>query len=382
MPADAAMELAPLAEPTEPFEPARLRVERGEDTPTPTISYKGQALKLFFGDLHEHSDVSICNRLGDQSIDESYQHMRDLVRHDFACVTDHGYNINPYLWNYTAKLARVSEDPGRFLTFLGEEWTSSFEEYSTKHPYGFYGHHNLVLADTYFPRWWNARNRQTPAQVWEDLRKLDANFVHIPHQLADTGNVPTDWNFTDEQAQPVAEIFQTRGSYEYRAAPRAAGRLTPTSGYFLQDAWARGIVIGVIASPDHGGGYGKACVFAPELTSEAILDAIRARHCYGTTAAKIFLDVRVDGHLMGEKIPQPAGKTVEIKVTARCPADIDRIDVCRNNRFIYTNNPRGREADLTFTDRQPLPGRSYYYVRVIQKDEEIAWTSPVWFGAK
>ena len=32
----------------------------------------------------------------------------------------------------------------------------------------------------------------------------------------------------------------------------------------------------VIAAPDHGGGYGKACVFAPEPTREAILDAIRA----------------------------------------------------------------------------------------------------------
>ncbi len=381
-PTESAMKLEPLAESEEPFAPAQIRIERGEETPTPTITYKNQTLNLYFGALHEHSEVSVCNRVGDQSIDENYQSMRDLTRHDFACVTDHGYNINPYLWGRTAKLTRVNHDPGRFLTFLGEEWTSTFEEYSEKHPFGFYGHRNLVFADPYFPRWWNARNRQTPAQVWEDLRKMNANFVQIPHQLADTGNVPTDWNFTDEVAQPAAEIFQTRGSYEYRAAPRAAGRLTPASGYFIQDAWARGIVIGVIASPDHGGGYGKACVFAPELTHEAILDAIRARHCYGTTAAKIFLDVRVDGHLMGEKITEPAGDAVKIKVTARCPADIDRIEICRSNRFIYSTNPKGKKADFTMVDEKPLPGRSYYYVRVLQKDEEIAWSSPVWFGAE
>jgi len=308
--------------------------------------------------------------------------MRDIARHDFACATDHGYNLNPYLWGYTAKLARTNDDEDRFLTFLAEEWTSTFEEYSEAHPFGFYGHRNLIFADSYFPRWWNARNRQTPAQVWEDLRKLNANFVNIPHQLADTGNVPTDWNYADETAQPVAEIFQTRGSYEYKGTPREAGRTTPQPGYFLQDAWARGIVIGVIASPDHGGGYGKACVFAPELTREAILDALRARHCYGTTAAKIFLDVRVDGHLMGEKVADPAGKSVEIQIRTRCPADVQRIEVCRNNRFIYTNSPKGAEAELTFIDREPLAGRSYYYVRVIQKDEEIAWSSPVWFGAK
>lgn len=376
-----AMALDPLVESAEPFEPAQLHVLRGEDTPTPSIDYRGRKLDLYFGDLHEHTDVSVCNRVGDQSIDESYQHMRDVAHHDFACATDHGYNINPYLWSYTAKLARINDDPGRFLTFLAEEWTSTFEEYGEKHPYGFYGHRNLIFADPYFPRWFNARNRQTPAQIWEDLRKLNANFVQIPHQLADTGNVPTDWSFTDEQAQPVAEIFQTRGSYEHKGTPREAGRTTPP-GYFLQDAWARGIVIGVIASPDHGGGYGKACVFAPELTREAILDALRARHCYGTTAAKVFLDVRVDGHLMGEKIEAPAGKSVEVKIAVRCPGEIARIEVCRNNRFIYTANPKGRNAELTFLDREPLAGRSYYYVRVVQQDEEIAWSSPVWFAAE
>jgi hypothetical protein len=376
------IELEPLVEPDEPFEAGEIRVALGEDLPTRSIEYQGRTLKLFFGDLHEHTDVSICNRNGDQSIDESYQHMRDIARYDFACSTDHGYNLNPYLWNYTAKVARTNDDPDRFLTFLAEEWTSTFEEYSEEHPYGFYGHRNLILADPYFPRWWNARNYQTPAQVWEDLRKLNANFIHIPHQLADTGNVPTDWSYTDEKAQPVAEIFQIRGSYEYQGTPREAARTTPKPGYFLQDAWARGIVIGVIASPDHGGGYGKACVFAPELTRQSILDALRARHCYGTTAAKIFLDVRVDGHLMGEKVASPAGKSVEVRITARCPGDIKQVEVCRNNRFIYTKSPKGRTCELTFTDRDPLPDRSYYYVRVIQQDDEIAWSSPVWFGAK
>ena len=115
--------------------------------------------------------------------------------------------------------------------------------------------------------------------------------------------------------------LQTRGSYEYKGAPREAGRSTPSPGYFIQDAWARGTVIGVIASPDHGGGYGKACVFAPELSREAILDALRARRCYGTTAAKIFLDVRVDGHLMGEKLAAPAGRAVEVKIRVCCPGE-------------------------------------------------------------
>ena len=210
---------------------------------------------------------------------------------------------------------------------------------------------------------------------------MNANFVHIPHQLADTGNVPTDWDFTDDTVQPIAEIFQCRGSYEYKGTPREANATTP-QGYFLQDAWARGIVIGVIASPDHGGGTGKACVYAPDLSREAILDSLRARRCFGSTAAKIFLDVRVDGHFMGEKITKPAGVKVTVEVKTDCPADIDRIEVCRNNKFIHSKPGDGRQGRFTFVDQQPLPGRSYYYVRVQQKDGEIAWSSPVWFGAQ
>ena len=138
----------------------------------------------------------------------------------------------------------------------------------------------------------------------------------------------------------------------------------------------------MIASPDHGGGYGKACVFATELSREAILESLRARRCYGTTAAKIFLDVRVNEHLMGEKIAAEPEGPVTVKIVANCPAEIDRVEVCRNNQFLYAKQPAGREARLTFVDTDPLEGRSYYYVRVIQKDEEIAWSSPVWFGAR
>lgn len=381
VPPASAAKMAPHVESEEAFEPAALRTSYGDaQRPAHSIEYQGRKLHLIYGDLHEHTDVSQCNRLGEQTIDESYQHMRDIASLDFAAATDHGYNITPYLWNYTAKMARVNCDPGRFLTFLGEEWTSTFEEYSEKHPYGFYGHRNLILADAYFPRWWNARNRQNPAEVWADLRKVKANFIHIPHQLADTGNVPTDWNYADEAAQPVAEIFQIRGSYEYDGAPRQAARSVPKPGYFLQDAWARGIVIGVIASPDHGGGLGKACVFTPELNRPAVLDALRRRHCFGTTAARILLDVRVNGRLMGEKIPAPNGP-VDIAVKAICPGQIDRIEICRNNEFIYTRPGAGaNEADFTFRDERPLSEKSYYYVRVRQTDEEIAWSSPVWLG--
>ena len=375
-PAPQPIALEPYVEPDDAYEAGGLRVARGEEQPTRSIEYQGETLRLYYGDLHEHTDVSVCNRTGDQSVDESYESMRDICRYDFAAATDHGYNINASLWNYLAKLVRSNNDPGRFLTFLGEEWTSSIEEYSDKYPEGFYGHRNLILEDPYWPWWYNSRDRSRPTQLWSRLADEGASFVHIPHQLADTGNVPVDWGEVNEAAQPVAEIFQARGSYEYEGTPRQAGRTL--TGSFIQDAWAKGVVIGIIASPDHGGGMGKAAVFAPELSRGAILDAIRQRHTYGTTAAKILLDVRVDGHLMGEKIRRNQARPVTIDVKAVCPADIQRIDICRNNEFIATKEGEGTEAEFAFQDTDPLTEPSYYYVRVILQDEEIAWSSPVW----
>ena len=368
-----------MAEPESAFEPAALHESFGEHAETPSIEYNGETLYLLFGELHEHSDISICNRCGDQSLDENYQCRRDLNRLDFVAMTDHGYNIVPHLWNYSAKQVRANYDPGRLVTFLGEEWTSSFEDYDEERPWGYYGHRNLIFADPYFPKWWTAYNGDSPADLWRELRAMRADFVQIPHQLADSGNVPVDWNYVDEEAQPVAEIFQTRGSYEHLDAPRHARTATGVRGNYLQDAWARGVRIGVIASPDHGGGLGKAAVWAREKSRSAILEAIRARRTFGTTAARIRMDFRVNGHLMGEAIPSGEGP-VAVVAEVEAAGPLAKVEICRNNEFIYATSPAGARASIDFVDRDPVEGNSYYYLRVTQADGEIAWSSPVWLG--
>jgi len=71
-----------------------------------------------------------------------------------------------------------------------------------------------------------------------------------------------------------------------------------------------------------------------------------------------------------------------VEIEARARAAIERIEICRNNAFTWTASPKAKEARLAFTEEEPLAGRSYYDVRLIQEDGEIAWSSPVWFGAE
>jgi hypothetical protein len=42
----------------------------------------------------------------------------------------------------------------------------------------------------------------------------------------------------------------------------------------------------------------------------------------------------------------------------------------------------GAEYRGKWTDPQALAGTHYYYVRVLQADEEIAWGSPLWINYK
>jgi hypothetical protein len=375
----APQELEPLVENPAKWEAAEIRHRFGDDAPVPhETTVGGETLHLLFGDLHSHSDTSVCERLLNGSADDVYAMQRDFLHLDFACLTDHGEDFNAYLWNRQAKLARANDVPGKFTTFLGEEWTSGYD--GTK-PEGFYGHRNIILGDLKFPRWWNPRNGQTPAQLWADLKSSGVDFVTIPHQLADTGNVPTDWSFTDEVAQPVAEVFQIRGSYEAPGAPRVARNVTKDASKFLQGALKSGVVVGVIASPDHGGGVGKACVWAKENSRKAILDALRARRCYGTSGARIALEMRANGRFMGEKTQDGATGDVTIDVHAICPNDVARISVCRGGEWIHEERPSGRDFAMKFTDANPPAGAKWYYVRVEQTDGELAWSSPVWLGA-
>ncbi len=380
-------QLESLVENPAKWEAAEIRHRFGDDAPTPHATDVGGAkMSLLFGDLHAHSDTSVCQRLQNGSADDVYAMQRDFEHLDFACLTDHGEDFNPYLWNRNAKLARANDVPGKFTVFLGEEWASSFQQpkyRSPAHPYGYYGHRNIVLADLHFPRWWNPQNGQTPAQVWDELRAAKANFVMIPHQLADIGtNLPMDWSFVDETAQPVAEVFQVRGSYEANGAPRNAAHTTPEESYYWQGALKQGLVIGAIAAPDHGGGVGKACVWATENSREAILDALRARRCYGTSGARIALEVRVAGHFMGEKTSEHADASpVTIDVKASCPNDVAKVSICRGGEWIDAQTPTTNSFETRFVDEHPPAGAKWYYVRVEQKDGEIAWSSPVWLGA-
>jgi hypothetical protein len=347
------------------------------------IRQNGRELKLFWGDFHDHTDISVCNRRGNPPGHDLFANVRDIEKLDFCALTDHGYNFDGPQWAFNGEQTRNSNDPGRFVTFLGQEWTSSRNPPADGGVMNRYGHRNLIFLDPYHATFYDSFDGDiSPAQLWKELEGHE--FICIPHQLADwkgkgKGNPPTDWNYADEKLQPVAEIFQARQSYEYLNCPRQSPTGAPFKGNYLQDAWAKGIIIGVIASPDHGGGSGKVGVWAEELTRDSIFAAVRARHTFGTSGAKMSLFFGAGKAMIGDKVKRRKGP-IKFRIKALALRDIDELVIFRNNEIVHRLEPKRKEFDLTWTDTEPpAADLLWYYVRIHAQDDELAWSSPIWF---
>jgi len=387
-PAMAPLETKPLVMPETDFSLAAVMDKVGTDFPRHEMKHQGKQLALYWGDFHAHSDISICARSSNPPGHDLFANQRDIDGLDFAALTDHGYDFDNPIWAYNGEQTRNNHDPGHFVAFLGQEWTSSKVPAPAGGKYNLYGHRNLIYEEPYYHRFHDSFEGDiSPSDIWKTLEDDNVEFIHIPHQLADwkqkgRSNPPTDWNHHHEHHQPVAEIFQTRGSYEYLGCPRQANNSAPFKGNYLQDAWAQGIVIGVIASPDHGGGAGKAAVWAEEFTRKSILDAIHARHTYGTSGAKMMMKFSAEFKggtaMMGDKIPRPEG-AINFTVAGEALRSITNVVIFRNNEKVFETPLGSKKFSIKWNDSKPLDKTAWYYARFQAEDEELAWSSPIWF---
>ncbi len=92
------------------------------------------------------------------------------------------------------------------------------------------------------------------------------------------------------------------------------------------------------------------------------------------------MDFRVNDVWGGETAKNYAALKMTFKVDAM--DDITRIEILRNSRVIQTCEPASasRQSAGEWTDSNPNhdEGVLYYYARVTQKNNHLAWSSPVW----
>jgi hypothetical protein len=378
--------------PSHPNDAADVQAIRGY-----TASINGKQHHIVRGDFHRHTELSWDGGgAADGSLQDFYRYMIDAGAMDFGASTDHQGGAWPYWWWYTQKMTDMYHVPGAYAAIFGYERSAIFPN----------GHRNMFFAK-------RSESRVTPFFLKEGAAQfslgqspmgdepgigsgeLVANDTKLLYEeirqrrgvaISHTSGtrMGTDWRDNDPDLEPVVEIFQgARTNYEKLGAPLVVvkGSDDPhmaQAGYqpegMVANAWAKGYKLGIITSSDHGSTHiSYAMVYTGDASRQGILDAIRKRHTYGAMD-NIILEVRMGNHFMGDEFAMT--KAAPIRVKAQAPANIVKVAIVKDNEVIYTVTPNSRNVQFEYTDKGDVSGRHFYYVRVEEEKNLLAWSSP------
>lgn len=407
----------PIVTPTHlnPHNPDNPHQRFGTDRGNPLRVFEQQPdRKIYWGDLHSHSNIS-----KDGIGYNDFAYARDVAHLDFFASTEHdvadgsGDSITPAEWEKIREDVREFYEPGKFVTLLAYESSHSG------------GHHNVFYRDLDGVPWPGYR-MPAIADLWERLER--GNAITIPHHMGirwgatnaevtdaglqpvqtaprrDRGGPILDWSLVhDPELRPALEIYSKHGQSEYFDPddPLSYEQVKYTTGYsvdgahYAQDAWAAGLVMGAVAASDNHRAQpglahtGLTAVFAPELTRDAIFDALLNRRCYATTGERILLEFAIGNGSMGQMID--AEGEVNGHVFAAAPRNIARAEVLAYDfdeadgwKTIAEWTPNERELDTTF-GINPHAGGTVAYLRLQLEGETNgrvarAWSSPIWIN--
>jgi hypothetical protein len=371
-----------------PADTAPSRRERAQTTAG------GKRYTLMYGDCHRHTDVRGHSGVDGSALD-TYRYALDAAQLDFMGLGDHNEvlggrwpdGLRDYQWWWEQKAADLFTHPPVFVGLFSYE-------HSMARPAG---HRNIIFLKRGAPLRLIDRQKpddNLPPNLWKwveasVLTQPGQKVMIVPHTF---GAGPlADWKWPNPTFDGLLEMYQgARGSYEawnLPAGQKRGGTQTTEPGHFAQDALAVGNRYGFVCFSDHGSTHNSfAGVWVDAPSREGILDAMLARRTFAASD-EIMLDVSADGHAVGEEFTTRTVPT--LRISARAPDLIRRIDVVRDGQFIWTQSPNAREFRADFRDNTPRRGGTYYYVRLFQRDAEnpdgdpeIAWASPFYVNIR
>ncbi len=339
----------------------------------------GGELRILRGDFHRHTEIS-PDGAGDGSLEDYFRYMLDAARMDTGIVSDHNAGPDEYTWWRTEKSIDLFHIPGGYTPLFGYERSVPYPN----------GHRNLVFAERGV--------KVLPIAPAENQGTVNTGSVLYPylkqnrgiamlHSLA-TGQ-GSDFRDNDPDVEPLVEIYQGyHANYEYEGAPRAEtgdfhvqihGPYRPAGFYW--NALAKGYRLGMQSSSDHIATHTSyTMIYTPSTARRDIVESMRKRHAYGATD-NIVLEVRARGRqgrewMMGDDFEAASAPVLHVKVLGT--GAIESVEIIKDGKFIYRTEPKAPTAEFDYTDTAAAPGQSWYYVRVMQADRNMAWASPIW----
>ncbi len=363
-----------MVHPHESEDVARMRNAR--------VEVDGKKLHYLRGEFHRHTEYGSHND-GDGLLEDAWRYALDPGALDWIGVGDHdnGFGVDYYWWTFQ-KVTDLYHNPPRFVAIHTYERSIVYPN----------GHRNILMPRRGIrplPRHEQPVAEGSPDKGSEDTKMLYAYLKHFGGICAShtsATNMGTDWRDNDPDVEPVVEIYQGhRHNYEQPGAPRSPTRETQIGGFepkgFINLALDKGYRLGFQASSDHISthiSYGM--VLTDDVSRQGIINGFKKRHSYAATD-NILLDVRAGEHLMGDTFEVKKPPTIDIRIVGTGP--VAKVHVLRNNKYVFTGEPKKQEVTLHFTDNDaPAGPASFYYVRVEQGDGNLAWSSPLWITYK
>ena len=328
-------------------------------------------LRRYWADLHGQSGETI----GMGSAESYLRYARDKAFIDMVGHQGNDFQITDAFWAELNRLTAKFDAPGRFLCLPGYEWSGNT---------GMGGDRNIFFRNEGRPIRRSSHilveGRTSTDAIYtadELFRTLEGEDAVV---IAHVGGRYADLKYAhDGRLERSVEVHSTWGTFEW----------------LLHDAFEKGYRVGVVChSDDHKGRPGATrpgastfgaiggltCYFMPELTRDALFEALRRRRHYGTTGMRLFLDMHgafaepvttfaEDPHLVRGKelsvreahmgdIIRPGNVPMRLAVEVIGTAPIDRIEVLHGTRVAQTVRPFAA-ADLGRRVRVLWQGAEY-----------------------
>jgi len=305
----------------------------GESNPLKALEMPGPH-RPFWADLHGQSGETV----GANSVRDYFAFARDVSALDVSGHQANDFQITAPVWNEIKAAANDADEPGRFVAFVGYEWSGNTAGGGDRNVY-FLGEQAELLRSSHAQI--NelsdlATDRYPVTALHEALAGRSDVFI-IPH----VGGRPSDLAYHSPALEPLVEIYSSWGEFEW----------------MLREAIARAYHVGVTAGSDGhkgrpGSSYpgassfgvygGLTCILASELTRSAIGEALKARRCYATSGQRIILRASCEGRPIGSQFRLNRPPTFDLEIVGT--EALEQIELWRGNELLHRWPPIQRRS--------------------------------------
>ena len=367
----------------------------------PIKCFQETLVQAFWGVLHGDSERFDTNT----NIESTLRNFRDDKSMQFyatSCSESEADTTNDQ-WKTISNFVHDLNEEDRFISLLGFEWMGSVPSEGLRQ-FVYFKDNKPIL-----------RKKDTKSNSLKKIYKSHSpkDFLSIPSFTMAKGFQNNFENFNPD-FEKVVEIYNSWGSSECLEkegnprpikSPSKKGIVESEEGS-IRSALNQNFRFGFVAGGlDDKGPFSKlyqsdqiqysaglTCVLSPLQNRDSIMNALYQKSCYATTGERIILTFNIAKAPMGSEINTKTkpGLVFNRHITGVVAgtSEIKQIEIIRNGAVWKTIEPQSYSHEFAIDDSEPLEKITiqnkdqepfvYYYVRVTQKDDHIAWSSPIW----